>query len=285
MLHGVGKGQSNISILDLQLADIEGIGPAVAKKLNEAGYNSILELAVTSSEELALDADIDKDRAAAYIIAAHKLLRESHFLDNEFMTGEAVLERRRAVQRCSTGSNALDHMLYGGIETGAITEFFGEFGSGKSQICHTLCVLAKQPAPIGFEGNSLWIDTESTFRPERIEQIAKARNMNQEEILKSIYVAKVYNSSHLELVIKELGKYIEQFKVKLVIIDSIVALHRAEFAGRGTLAERQQRLNSLMHRLVRIGEIYNVAIIITNQVQSTPDTFYGDPNKPAGGGT
>lgn len=269
---------------DLELGDIEGIGPATAKKLKEAGYGSVLELAAASADELATNANTEKDKAATYIIAAQKLLRESNFLDNEFVTGEAALEKRRAIQRCSTGSSALDEMLLGGVETQAITEFYGEFGSGKSQICHTLCVMSRQPlSSKGFESDSIWIDTEGTFRPERIDQIAKSRGLDSDPILKSIHVAKVYNSSHLELIAKDLGKYIEQFKAKLVVIDSIVALHRAEFAGRGTLAERQQRLNALMHRLIRISEIYNVAIVITNQVQSTPDTYFGDPTKPAGG--
>lgn len=243
-----------------------------------------MELAAASADELATNANTEKYKAATYIIAAQKLLRESNFLDNEFVTGEVALEKRRAIQRCSTGSSALDEMLLGGIETQAITEFYGEFGSGKSQICHTLCVMAKQPpSSKGLDSDSIWIDTEGTFRPERIDQIAKARELDSETILKSIPVAKVYNSFHLELIAKDLGKYIEQFKARLVIIDSIVALHRAEFAGRGTLAERQQRLNALMHRLIRISEIYNIAIVITNQVQSTPDTFFGDPTKPAGG--
>jgi DNA repair protein RadA len=266
---------------DLAL-DIEGIGPFTAKKLKEAGYRSALELAAASADELATNTNTDK--AATYIIAAQKLLRESNFLDNEFVTGEVALEKRRAIRRCSTGSSALDEMLLGGIETQAITEFYGEFGSGKSQICHTLCVMARQPlSSKGLDSDSIWIDTEGTFRPERIDQIAKARELAPDSILKSIHVAKVYNSSHLELIAKDLGKYIEQFRAKLVVIDSIVALHRAEFAGRGTLAERQQRLNALMHKLIRIAEIYNVALVITNQVQSTPDTFFGDPTKPAGG--
>jgi DNA repair protein RadA len=102
-------------------------------------------------------------------------------------------------------------------------------------------------------------------------------------VLKSIAVCKVYNSSHLELIIKNLGKYVDDFKAKLVIIDSIISLHRAEFAGRGTLADRQQRLNSMLHKVIRLAEIYNIAIVITNQVQSSPDTFFGDPTKAAGG--
>jgi DNA repair protein RadA len=98
-----------------------------------------------------------------------------------------------------------------------------------------------------------------------------------------VAVCKVYNSAHLELIVKNLGKYIDDYKAKLVVVDSIISLHRAEFSGRGTLADRQQRLNSIMHKLLRISEIYNVAIIVTNQVQSAPDTFFGDPTKPTGG--
>ncbi|HKX80893.1 MAG TPA: DNA repair and recombination protein RadA, partial [Nitrososphaera sp.] len=178
----------------------------------------------------------------------------------------------------------LDELLLGGIETQAITEFYGEFGSGKSQICHTLCVTAQQPPEEGgLGGNIILIDTEGTFRPERVDQIARARGLNSDETLKRIAICKAYNSSHLELIIKSMGKYIDDFKAKMIIIDSIISLHRAEFAGRGTLADRQQRLNGIMHKLVRIAEIYNVAVIVTNQVQSTPDTFFGDPTKPAGG--
>lgn len=127
------------------------------------------------------------------------------------------------------------------------------------------------------------IDTEGTFRPERVDQIARARGFDPEEVLRKVAICKVYNSSHLELIVKSMGKYIDDFKARMIIIDSIISLHRAEFAGRGTLADRQQRLNGIMHKLVRVAEIYNTAIIVTNQVLSTPDTFFGDPTKPAGG--
>ena len=102
-------------------------------------------------------------------------------------------------------------------------------------------------------------------------------------MLKSIAICKVYNSPHLELIIKNLGKYVDDFKAKLVIIDSVISLHRAEFAGRGTLADRQQRLNGMLHKIIRLTEIYNIAVVITNQVQSSPDTFFGDLTKAAGG--
>jgi DNA repair protein RadA len=270
--------------LDLEIQDIEGIGPTTAKKLKEAGIISVMDLAVTSADELAVEINASKDSAAAFIMAAQKLLRDSNVLEKEFITADAALEKRRSMLRCSTGSKVLDELLLGGIETQAVTEFYGEFGSGKSQICHTLCAIARQPIEsAGLDSNVIYIDTEGTFRPERLNQIARARGFDPTHVLKSVAVCKVYNSSHLELIIKDLGKYINDFKAKLIVIDSIISLHRAEFSGRGTLADRQQRLNSILHKLIRLSEIYNVAIVITNQVQSSPDTFFGDPTKAAGG--
>src|ERR671910_2868069 len=269
---------------DLDIQDIPGIGPTTAKKLRDAGVLTVMDLAVTSSEELSVEINSSKESAAAFIIAAQQLLRDSNLLDKEFVTADVALEKRKSLLRCTTGSNALDKLLLGGIETQAVTEFYGEFGSGKSQICHTLCVTASQPVEQGGPGSgAILIDTEGTFRPERVDQIARARGLDPSEILKKVAICKAYNSSHLELIVKSMGKYIDDFKAKMIIIDSIISLHRAEFAGRGTLADRQQRLNSIMHKLVKIAEIYNVAIIVTNQVQSTPDTFFGDPTKPAGG--
>jgi DNA repair protein RadA len=276
--------ESSPPIIDLEIQDIEGIGPTTAKKLKEAGIVSVMDLAVTSSDELAVDLNSSKDSAASFIMAAQKLLRESNVLEKEFVTADAALEKRKSMLRCSSGSTALDELLLGGVETQAVTEFYGEFGSGKSQICHTLCATARQPiAAGGLDGGVIYIDTEGTFRPERVEQIARARGLDPSQILKSVAVCKIYNSSHLELIIKDLGKYINDFKAKMVIIDSIISLHRAEYAGRGTLADRQQRLNNMLHKLVRLTEIYNIAIVITNQVQSSPDTFFGDPTKAAGG--
>jgi DNA repair protein RadA len=276
--------ESSSPIIDLEIQDIEGIGPTTAKKLKDAGIVSVMDLAVASSDELAVDLNSSKDSAASFIMAAQKLLRESNILEKEFVTADAALEKRKSMLRCSTGSTALDDLLLGGVETQAVTEFYGEFGSGKSQICHTLCATARQPIEQGgLDGSIIYIDTEGTFRPERVEQIARTRGLDPSQILKSVAVCKIYNSSHLELIIKDLGKYINDFKAKMVIIDSIISLHRAEFAGRGTLADRQQRLNNMLHRLVRLTEIYNIAIVITNQVQSSPDTFFGDPTKAAGG--
>ena len=278
------KSNESIAIIDLDIQDIEGVGPTTARKLKDAGIVSVMDLAVSSAEELSESINATKETAASFIIAAQKLLRETNVLDKEFVTADAALQKRRSMLRCSTGSYALDDLLLGGIETQAMTEFYGEFGSGKSQICHTLCVMAKQPIEAGgLESSVIYIDTEGTFRPERVEQIARSRGFDPTEILKNVAVCKVYNSSHLELIVKDLGKYIDDFKAKLVVIDSIISLHRAEFSGRGTLADRQQRLNNMLHKLIRLAEIYNIAIVITNQVQSSPDTFFGDPTKATGG--
>ena len=275
---------SSPTVIDLEIQDIEGIGPTTARKLKEAGIVSVMDFAVASAEELAVDLNSSKESAASFIMAAQKLLRESNILEKEFVTADSALEKRKAMLRCSTGSRALNELLLGGIETQAVTEFYGEFGSGKSQICHTLCAIATQPVEAGgLDGGVIYIDTEGTFRPERLNQIARARALEPSHVLKNVAICKIYNSSHLELIVKDIGKYINDFKAKLVIIDSIISLHRAEFPGRGTLADRQQRLNSILHKLIRLSEIFNIAIVITNQVQSSPDTFFGDPTKAAGG--
>ncbi len=153
-----------------------------------------------------------------------------------------------------------------------------------SQICHTLSCMVQQPTDAGgLDGGVVYIDTEGTFRPERVSEIATARGYDPEAILSRILVARAYNSAHQELIVKDLGRIVEKNNVKLVIVDSAVAHYRAEFLGRGTLAERQQRLNRFMHALLRTAEVYNIAVVMTNQVQSAPDSFFGDPTRATGG--
>ena len=194
--------KTTVHALDLEIQDIDEVGPTTAKKLKEAGIVSVMDLAVASAEQLALDIYSSKESAAALIMSAQNLLRDSNVLEKEFVTADFVLERRKQVLRCSTGSKSLDELLLGGIETQAVTEFYGEFGSGKSQICHTLCAMAKQPiSEGGLDGAVIYIDSENTFRPERIEQIARTRGLNPILVLKNTHLCKIYNSSHLELII------------------------------------------------------------------------------------
>ena len=279
-----GIGPATQKAVDLQLENLEGIGPATMKKLKDAGIESVLQLAVALPNELTDEIGGSRETTYGLISSARKTLQENNLIEEEFVPASEALEWRKSVLRCTTGSKDLDALLGGGIETQAITEFYGQFNAGKTQIAHTLCATSHLPVEKGgFGGGAIYIDTESTFRPERLSQIAETREYDIKKILERTVTTKIYNSAHLELIIASLGKYVEEHNVKLVIVDSVISLHRAEFAGRGTLADRQQRLNKLLHRLLRVAEIYNIAVVVTNQVMSTPDTFFGDPTKPAGG--
>src|ERR671933_465398 len=271
---------------DLQLEDLPGVQPHLISKLKQAGVNSVLDLAVSTPNELAAVGEgggyegnsisADTETISQLVLKAKKALADSGALIKEFTTADQVLERRKSLVRYTTGSKSLDDFLKGGVESQAITELTGEFGSGKSQICHTLCVTAAANNNKKGQINSIiFIDTENTFRPERVHQIAEARGLDSEEIMKKVFVCKMVNSAQLEALIRNLGKYIEEYKAKLIIVDSIISLHRAEYTGRETLAERQQRLNVMLHKLIRLSEVYNVAIVLTNQVQASPDNFFG----------
>jgi DNA repair protein RadA len=277
-------------VSDLQLEDLPGVQPHLISKLKQAGVNSVLDLAASTPNELAGAGyegnaiSADTETISELVLKAKKALSDSGALIKEFSTADQVLERRKSLVRYTTGSKSLDDFLKGGIESQAITELTGEFGSGKSQICHTLCVTAATNNSSKIN-SIIFIDTENTFRPERVHQIAEARGFDSEEIMKKVFVCKTVNSAQLEVLIRNLGKYIEEYKAKLVIFDSIISHHRAEYTGRETLAERQQRLNVMLHKLIRLSEIYNIAIVLTNQVQVSPDSTFGvsDSLRPVGG--
>jgi DNA repair protein RadA len=269
---------------DLDVTSIAGIGAVTKQKLNEAGIFTILDLATAGPSEIADATDWDITKSVDVNNKARKKLVEMGRLEPDFVSAADLLVRRMNITRISTGSKNVDDLLGGGIETWALTEFYGEFGSGKTQICHTLACMVQQPIDQGgLDGGVVYIDTEGTFRPERISQIAESRGYDPASILSRIMVARAYNSAHQELIVKDLGRIIEKHKVKLIIVDSAVAHYRAEFLGRGVLAERQQRLNRFMHALLRTAEVYNVAIVLTNQVQAAPDSFFGDPTRATGG--
>ncbi|MDE1727231.1 MAG: DNA repair and recombination protein RadA [Thaumarchaeota archaeon] len=269
---------------DLRLESLEGVGPVTSKKLSDAGVHNILDLVVRGPVDISEITGMDIDAAVKLVNKARQQLVENGQLQKEFVTATEIYKRRQDIGKISTGTNSLDTLFDGGIETQAVTEVYGEFGSGKTQLCHTLCVNVQKPKEEGgLDGGVLYIDTEGTFRPERIVSIAKAKGIEPEKALDRIIVAKAYNSSHQELIMQEVGPVIEENKIKLIVVDSAVGLFRAEYLGRGTLSVRQQRLNKFMHLLARTAEAYNIAIIATNQVQSSPDTFFGDPTRPVGG--
>lgn len=283
-MHTEEKGNRGEYLKELDLASLPGVGPATKQKLIETGIKTVLDLASRGTGEVSDVFGGDTGKASELINKARNRLIELGLLPKDFMTARQLLEIRNKIARITVGSKNLDRLLGGGIETGAITEFYGEFGSGKTQICHTLAVTVQLPKEKeGLEAGAIYIDTENTFRPERIAEIADDRGLDPTSVLDNIVVARAYNSAHQELIIRELGDYLGTGGYKLVVLDSAVAHYRAEYLGRGTLAERQQRLNMLMHQLLRLAETYNVAVVITNQVMAAPDFYFGDPTRATGG--
>jgi DNA repair protein RadA len=269
---------------ELALEDIEGVGPVTRQKLTDAGIHNIMDLVVRGPMAISEVTGLDLDKATVICNKARMKLVELGLLEKDFVTATEIYKKRQSIDRISTGCNALNNLLGGGVETQAITEFYGEYGTGKTQICNTLCVMVQLPKDKGgLDASAIYIDTENTFRPERIYKIAEVRGLDPTKALERVIVAKAYNSAHQELILQECSKMIEKYGVRLVVVDSAVAHYRAEFLGRGTLADRQQRLNRFMHMLLRIAETYNVAVVATNQLQATPDLYFGDPSRPAGG--
>lgn len=264
------------------LDTIEEMGPATKGRLEEAGFKSIKDLVVRGPVDVSESTGIEIDKSVHLCNKARIKLEELGIIDKSFITATKLYDKRRKEERISTGSKNLDDLFEGGIETRAVTEIYGEYGTGKTQICHTLCIQVQHKKD-GSGSKALYIDTENTFRPERIVSIALARNVDPDRTLENIIVAKAYNSAHQELILEEAGSVIDTNNVKLLIVDSAVAHYRSEFLGRATLSERQQRLNKFMHILVRIAETYNVAVLATNQIQSSPDAIFGDAFRATGG--
>jgi DNA repair protein RadA len=263
------------------MADIEeldGVGPAIAEKLRTAGYDSVESLAVATTGELMEAAEVGMRVAVKVINSA----REASNMGYERAT--AVLERRKLLGHIATGSPALDKIIGGGVETQGITEVFGEFGSGKSQIAHQLCVNVQlSPEQGGLNGKVVYIDTENTFRPERIVQMARAAGIEPERALDSIYVARAHTTDHQILLVDKAAEMAKNDGVKLVVIDSLTSLFRTEYCGRGALAERQQKLGRHIAELHKLAELNDLAVFVTNQVQANPAVFFGDPTRPVGG--
>lgn len=271
----------------LDIEDIPGVGPAIAEKLRDGGFLTIESIATALPSTLAEAAEIGENTAKKMV----KWCREQSDIGG-FKTGTEVFEQRLKVKKLRTMVPEVDELLGGGFETQAITEMYGEFGSGKSQIVHQMAVNVQLPEELGGLGGSvIYVDTENTFRPERIEQMVKGleiEDADPKEFLKNIHVARAQTSDHQMLLIETSRELAEELKsagkpVKLVVVDSLTGLFRSEYAGRGSLAERQQKLNRHMHDIFKLCDEYNAIGLVTNQVQSNPAVFFGDPTKPIGG--
>jgi len=254
---------------------LPGVGAATAEKLSAAGFDDLMSIAVSSIGQLA-------DAAGVSEAVARKMIQTARdSLDMGFQSGIDILRKRDDVVKIKTGSANFDAMLNGGFETGAITECFGQYGSGKTQIGHFLAVSVQRDDP---EAVAVYIDTENTFRPERIAQFAKGMGLDPELALANIKVARAFNSDHQMLLAEKVEELVKNgMKVKIVIVDSLTAHFRAEFVGRGTLAERQQKINKHMHTLSLMADKFNLCVYVTNQVMAKPDAFFGDPTEAIGG--
>lgn len=264
---------------EVALEDLAGVGPTTADKLREAGYTDLMEIAVASPGDIAEAAEIGTAIAMKIIAEARRAADVG-----SFELGTALLDRRKKLGRISTNAKTLDELLGGGVETQAITEFAGEFGTGKTQIAHQLAVNVQLPVDQGgLVGETVYIDTESTFRPERIVDMAKAAGLDPSEALAHIHIARAFNSNHQMLLVSKAQELARERPIRLIVVDSLTSHFRSEYAGRGELAPRQQLLNKHLHELLRFGDTYNASIVVTNQVSARPDILFGDPTRPIGG--
>jgi DNA repair protein RadA len=259
------------------MEDLPGVGPATKQKLRELGFHTIESLAMATSRELE-PVGISEKKAFQIIVAARSTMGIS------FVRADELFKMRQPVLRLTSGNNALDRLLAGGLETQTITEFYGECGSGKSQVCHQLCVNVQLPAERGgLGGAALYLDTENTFRLERIIQMAKHLGLDPEQVVKNIIYAEAFTSDHQMFLLENADEIIKTNNIKLIIVDSLTAHFRSEFIGREMLASRQQKLNKHMHKLIALARAFNCVAVVTNQVMSKPDQFFGDATYPIGG--
>ena len=257
--------------------DLPGVGPSTSEKLKELGFHTVESLATATVREL-VPAGIGEKQAAKIIAEA----RDSISLS--FVRADELMKMKANVRRLTTGSKAVDGLIGGGLESQTITEFYGEYGVGKSILCHQLAINVQLPFDKGgLEGGALYLDTEQTFRPEWIVRMAKSAGLEPTDAAQRIIYSEAYNSDHQILLLEKADQIIKENNIRLIIIDSLTSHFRSEYIGREMLAERQQRLNNHMHRLIRLARGFNAAAIVTNQVISKPDQFFANSVDAVGG--
>ena len=263
--------------MSTSLEELSDLSPAIKNKLMESGFESIESVSVASIREIADITGIGEQ-------VVHKIVaRAREHLEINFKSAKEIWKRHQEIIKITTGSKKLDDLLGGGIESRSITEIFGEFATGKTQLAHQLCVTVQLPEEKGgINGGALFIDAEGTFRPDRIIQIGEKFGFN-DSVLDKIFFIRAYNSDHQQLIVEKAPSLIKENNIKLIIIDSVMTHLRAEYIGRGMLSDRQQKLNKFLHKLHQLAEIFNLAILITNQVMSSPGVVFGDSTVPTGG--
>lgn len=258
-----------------------GISGSDIRKLEEHGYHSVESLAYATKKQLIAVKGISETKADKIAIEAAKLVPMG------FTTATEFHQRRSEIIQITTGSKELDKLLQGGFETGSITELFGEFRCGKSQICHTIAVTCQLPVDQGGgEGKCMYIDTEGTFRPERLLAVAERYGLNGTDVLDNVAYARAYNSDHQTKLLVQAAAMMSETRYALLVVDSATAMYRTDYSGRGELSERQMHLARFLRKLLRLADEFGVAVVITNQVVAQVDggaMFCADPKKPIGG--
>eukprot|EP00761_Pharyngomonas_kirbyi_P005622 gb/GECH01005627.1/.p1 GENE.gb/GECH01005627.1/~~gb/GECH01005627.1/.p1 ORF type:complete len:339 (+),score=102.96 gb/GECH01005627.1/:1-1017(+) len=258
-----------------------GINASDVKKLRDGGFYTVESVLYAPKKNILALKGISDAKADKIVTEASKLVPMG------FTTATQYHEQRKKIIRMTTGAKTLDELLGGGIETSSITEIFGEFRTGKTQLCHTLCVTCQLPREQGGgEGKAMYIDTEGTFRPERLHAIAERFGLDPDDVLENVSFAKAHNSDHQTSLLIQAAQMMSEAKYSLLIVDSATSLYRTDFSGRGELSARQIHLARFLRALNRIGDEYGVAVVITNQVVAQVDgamAMFGDPKKPIGG--
>ena len=257
-----------------------GINSSDVSKLTEAGFMSLESIAYTPKKNLITIKGLSEQKVDKIL----KIISE--LLNLGFRTSDIILDERKRLLKITTGSSELDTLLGGGFESNSITEIFGEFRTGKTQICHTLCVTAQLPKNLGGgEGKVIYIDTEGTFRPEKIAVIAERFNLDPKETIKNILYARAYNSDHQNKLLFQVCALMAEDKFSCLIVDSATALYRTDYSGRGELSNRQMSLAKFLRNLQKIADEHKVVVVVTNQVVATVDgnAFGGNDKKPIGG--
>ncbi|ETN58581.1 DNA repair protein RAD51 [Anopheles darlingi] len=258
-----------------------GITSGDIKKLAEAGFHTIESVAFAPKKQLLTIKGISEAKA-------DKILQEAtKHVPMGFTTATEWHQKRSEIIQLTTGSKELDKLLGGGIETGSITEMFGEFRTGKTQLCHTLAVTCQLPvSQNGGEGKCLYIDTEGTFRPERLLATAERYKLVGTDVLDNVAYARAYNTDHQMQLLMLASAMMVESRYALIIVDSATSLYRTDYCGRGELAARQGHMAKFLRMLLRLADEFGVAVIITNQVVAQVDgaaMFNPDPKKPVGG--
>jgi len=268
----------------LPITRLEGSGLSATdvKKLVAAGFHTVESIAYATKKSLTSIKGISEVKATKMLTEAEKMVPMG------FTTASDYHKQRAEIIHITTGSKQLDALLGGGIETGSITEIFGEFRTGKTQLCHQLCVTCQLSLEqSGGEGKALYIDTEGTFRPKRLIAVAEKYGLNPTDVLDNVAYARAYNSDHQSSLLIQASAMMAESRYALLIVDSATSLYRTDYSGRGELSARQMHLARFLRSLMRIADEFGVAVVITNQVVAKVDggasMFNADPKQPIGG--